>query len=138
MLTPRSISFDKFTKPDPLFREVAEEIKVDVTACFPKYLEHCIMWIDPNAVIVKTTWSYSSKNTEEILFPKTKALSQFANPYSPQPSPVKASPAISKLALPDGTVHKSNLNKAEALLWKQFCGQQLDSDNNVEPNRIFA
>ena len=139
----RSISYDKFNRPDPLLREVADDISVDIFSCFPKYMENCIMWIDPNSVIVKTSWSYSSKNTEEILFPKSKQPA-FSLPYSvpvQSSSPVKnqsKANAVTKVQPAEGTIHKSNLNKAEALLWKQFCGQQMDSDKNVEPNRIFA
>jgi len=172
----RSISFDRCGRPDPLLVQVAEELKLELQSVFPKYLESCTMWIDPDSVIVKSFWSYSNKATEEILFPKPKYSSGVQSQYSPltlttplsssssslsnsspvvshlnvlQPplplSPVKSpsKTSLSKKSTQLDTkqlLTKSSLNQAEALLWKQFCGGNLVSENNIEPstNRIYA
>ena len=135
----RSISHDFFGRPDPLLLTISEEIKVDLISSLPKYLVSCMMWIDPNSIIVKSSWSYSSKHTEEILYPIPV---QNSNPYVNQKTQTqskinpqkKMTENIAKQPVP-----KSSLNKAEALLWKQFCGGQLSADNNnMEPNRISA
>jgi len=54
----------------------ADAINVNIFCCFPKWLESCIMWIDPNFVSVKTSWSYSNKETEEVLYSKVHSLKQ--------------------------------------------------------------
>lgn len=104
-----------------------------------------MMWIDPNSIVVKSSWSYSSKDTEEILFPipgQNVASYQQKN-TTPTKNPQKKLPnqqtSVIDSSAAKQAVSKSTLNKAEALLWKQFCGGQMNGDNNnIEPNRIFA
>jgi len=139
----RSISHDFFGRPDPLFLAISEELKVDIISSIPKYLVSCMMWIDPNSIVVKSYWSYSAKHTEEILFP---IPGQNINPYQ-QKTQIQSKNLQKKVnqnvldSSVKQAVPKSSLNKAEALLWKQFCGGQMNSDsnnNNIEPNRIYA
>jgi len=140
----RSISHDYFGRPDPLLLAISEELKVDIISSIPKYLVSCMMWIDPNSIVVKSYWSYSAKHTEEILYPIPGQ--HINNPYQ-QKNQIQSKNPQKKVNqnVTDSSVKqavpKSSLNKAEALLWKQFCGGQLTSDsnnNNVEPNRIYA
>jgi protein Tob/BTG len=65
----RSIAYDPTSRPDPLLVKASTDANLNLDTCFPKYMENCTMWIDPNSVVVRTSWSYNAKVTEEVLFP---------------------------------------------------------------------
>jgi hypothetical protein len=68
-LTYRSVTYDLCVKPDPLLLAAAQDAQLDICTMFPNILENAVMWIDPGEVVVRTTWTYSHRGTEEILYP---------------------------------------------------------------------
>jgi len=95
----RSITYDLSVKPDPLLLAAAHDAQLDIHTMFPNFLENAVMWIDPGEVVVRTSWSYSHRGTEETLYPpelpkltipvtslppqKLTAQKQPSRPYSP-------------------------------------------------------
>jgi hypothetical protein len=68
-LCVRSIAFDLSVKPDPLLLSAAQDAQLDIGSMFHHFLENAVMWIDPGEVVVRTTWTYSHRGTEETIFP---------------------------------------------------------------------
>lgn len=56
-------------KPDPLLLAAAHDAQLDIGTMFHNFLENAVMWIDPGEVVVRTTWTYSHRGTEETIFP---------------------------------------------------------------------